>query len=126
MAKILLVEDEPSLRELVADALVDFGHEPTVAENGVVALRLLENERFEVVVTDISMPEGISGLDLAERVISMYPESKVILVSGHARAQLRGVSPGVAFLPKPYRITQLLELLAKDGPVEPIAGPAGD
>jgi CheY-like chemotaxis protein len=101
MASVLIVEDEISLRELVADALVDFGHEATLAENGVVAMEKLKARKFDFVVSDVSMPEGVSGIELAQQVI---------LVSGHARAQLPPLPANVAFLPKPYRIHQLLEM----------------
>jgi DNA-binding NtrC family response regulator len=111
MADILLVEDEAGLRDLVAEALSDFGHWVTIAENGVVALRHLEKGRFDVVVTDVSMPEGVSGIELANEIRLKYPESKVILVSGHARAQLKELPDNATFLPKPYRIHQLLQLL---------------
>lgn len=111
MVDILLVEDEAGLRDLVAEALSDFGHRVIVAENGVVALRYMEKKRFHVIVTDVSMPEGVSGIELAEVVRLKYPESKVILVSGHARAQLQELPDNVTFLPKPYRIHQLLQLL---------------
>jgi two-component system, cell cycle response regulator CpdR len=111
MARILLVEDEAHLRDLVADALADFGHYPIVADNGKIALRYLEKNEFDVVVSDVSMPEGVSGIDLAEQVREKYPRSKVILVSGHARAQLPELPEGVVFLPKPYRMRQLIALL---------------
>lgn len=111
MASVLLVEDEASLRDLVAEALSHFGHQATIAENGVVALLRLEDTAFDVLISDITMPEEVSGLDLAEHVLSRYPLSKVILVSGHARDQLPPLPDNVIFLPKPYRMHQLLELL---------------
>jgi two-component system, cell cycle response regulator CpdR len=111
MASILLVEDEITLRDLVAYFLSDFGHQVALAANGVEALHQLEASEFDVVVSDISMPEGISGIDLAEQLRERHPRTKVILVSGFARAQLRPLPAGVSFLPKPYRIHQLLELL---------------
>lgn len=111
MARVLFVEDEASLRGLIADALAQFGHEAVLAENGVVAVQQLDLAAFDVVITDISMPEGISGIDLALHVSERYPSSRVILVSGHARAQLPQLPDNVMFLPKPYRIRQLLELL---------------
>ena len=111
MARVLLVEDERGLREVIAEALADFGHEPTVAENGVQAIRHLAEQEFDVVITDISMPEGVSGIDLVEHIRAANLPSKVILVSGHARAQLPALPEHTAFLAKPYRINQLLALL---------------
>lgn len=61
MARVLLVEDEANLREVIAEALSDFGHELAVAENGIQAIRHLAEQEFDVVVTDISMPEVSRG-----------------------------------------------------------------
>lgn len=111
MARVLLVEDEKNLRELIAEALADSGHDPTVAENGVQALRQLEDGEYDVVISDISMPDGVSGFDVAEYIRAHNISCQVILVSGHARAQLPAMPEHATFLPKPYRIHQLLELV---------------
>ncbi|RYG93896.1 MAG: response regulator [Alphaproteobacteria bacterium] len=111
MARVLLVEDEKGLRDIVAEALLDMGHEATMAENGVEAIHHLAKNQYDVVISDISMPEGVSGIDLAEYIQAANIPSKVILVSGHARSQLPGLPENVSFLPKPYRLQQLLSLL---------------
>jgi two-component system cell cycle response regulator CpdR len=113
MARVLLVEDEASLREVVAEALADCGHELAVAADGVEAMRQLGESIFDVVVSDISMPGGVSGIDLAEHMWATSIPGKVILVSGHARAQLPPIPEQAIFLPKPYRIHQLFELVGK-------------
>ena len=58
------------------------------------------------------MPNGISGIELARRAVEAQPKLKVLLASGFARGQLPDLPTQVAFLPKPYRIPQLLEMLA--------------
>ena len=113
MARVLLVEDEASLREIVAEALADLGHELAIAADGVEAMRHLAERTFDVVVSDISMPGGVSGIDLAEHMQLAGIPGKVILVSGHARAQLPQIPEQAIFLPKPYRIHQLFELVGK-------------
>ena len=113
MARVLLVEDEASLRDVVAEALADLGHELTVAADGVEAMRHLASSTFDVVVSDISMPGGVSGIDLAEHMRTAAIPCKVILVSGYARAQLPPIPSQVIFLPKPYRIHQLFELVGR-------------
>lgn len=111
MARVLVVEDESGLREVVAEALADFGHSATVASDGVQAIHQLSEQEFDVVISDISMPGGVSGIDLAEYILAANSSTKVVLVSGHARAQLPDLPEHTTFLPKPYRIGQILALL---------------
>lgn len=110
--RVLLVEDERALLMLVGDALEDLGFEVTAVASGRQALGLLgDGSGFDMVVSDISMPEGVSGLEIAERAMEAVPRARVILVSGLSRAQLPPLPEGAVFLPKPYRIAQLMALL---------------
>lgn len=111
MASILFIEDEEELRGLIGDSLVDVGHDVAIAAEGREAIRLLASGVYDVVISDVSMPGEISGVDLAELVEERYPRTRVILVSGHARAQLPPIPATTRFLPKPYRLSQLLALL---------------
>lgn len=112
--RVLLVEDERALLMLVGDALEDLEFEVTAVRDGREAMEALEGGgRFDYVVSDISMPEGVSGLDIAARAIDADPDARVILVSGLSRAQLPPLPEGAHFLPKPYRISQLLALLGQ-------------
>lgn len=111
MASILFIEDEAELRGLIGDGLADEGHEVAVAAEGREAIRLLASGAYDVVISDVSMPGGISGVDLAELVGERYPQTRVILVSGHAQTQLPAIPAATRFLPKPYRLSQLLALL---------------
>lgn len=111
MGSILLVEDEPELRELIGGALQDLGFDVRLAEHAKDAVALLACNSFQAVISDVSMPGGMSGIELAEHVCQAYPGTRVILVSGHALAQLPPLPPNVRFLPKPYRFPQLVSLL---------------
>lgn len=113
LPSLLFVEDEISLRGLIGDALAENGFDVSLALDGRTALELLAATRFEVVISDVTMPGGFSGIELAEYIREHHPETRVILVSGHARAQLPPLSAAIEFLPKPYRIGQLLALLAE-------------
>ena len=113
MATLLFVEDEISLRGLVGDALAENGFAVSLALDGRAALELLATTRFDVVISDVTMPGGFSGIQLAEHIREHHPETRVILVSGHARAQLPPLPAAIEFLPKPYRIGQLFALLAE-------------
>lgn len=111
MASILFIEDEEDLRALIGDSLADEGHHVVVAAGGAEAIQLLASGNYEVVISDVSMPGEVSGLDLAELIEARYPQTRVVLVSGHARAQLPSIPASTQFLPKPYRLSQLLALL---------------
>ena len=68
-------------------------------------------EHFDFIFSDVSMPNGVSGIDLAAHSARLQPEARVILASGYARAQLPPLPDNVTFLPKPYRLPQLLGVL---------------
>jgi PAS domain S-box-containing protein len=104
---ILLVEDEEPLRELVYEILEKKGYTVIQAANGVEALRLWGKHRdtINLVLTDMMMPEGISGRDLAERVLADRPEIKVIYSTGYSLDVLGSgltFKEGTNFLQKPY------------------------
>jgi two-component system response regulator FlrC len=82
MARILVVDDEPGIREFLGEALGDDDHDVAVADSGEAAWARLEREGFEVVITDLKMP-GMSGLDLLRRVREQQPEIEVILLTAH-------------------------------------------
>jgi two-component system, cell cycle sensor histidine kinase and response regulator CckA len=124
---ILVAEDEPALRELIVAVLESYGYRPLVAASGVEALHLWQKHASSVdlLFTDIVMPEGVSGWQLAERLSSENPDLKIVLTSGYSKeleAGNRKLPANCTFLPKPYRPTQLLQILqqsfapASDGP----------
>ena len=114
--RILFVEDEADLRNLIAEVLTDLGFEVCTAADGHEAIARLEGEaHFDHVISDVSMPRGLSGIDVAEAAARVQPQAKVTLASGYQRSQLPSLPPGVSFLPKPYHVRQLLQIL-KAGP----------
>jgi len=106
---VLLVEDEPMLRELGHAVLNDLGYHVLVAENGSDALRLVRenpSERIDLLLTDVVMPE-MGGQELVERLRSFSPETKVIFCSGYTEDAIfssGGVEAGDYFLQKPYTV----------------------
>jgi len=117
--RVLMVEDQQALRELIGQALQDFGIEIHTADDGPTALRLMQDPGgFDVVFSDISMPNGMSGVELSEHVADVLPNARMILASGYARSQLPPLPDHVEFLPKPYRLRQLVTLLqSPDAPL---------
>ena len=115
--RVLMVEDQQDLRELIGQALQDFGIEIHTANDGPAALRLMQDPGgFDVVFSDISMPNGMSGVELSEHVADVLPNARIILASGYARSQLPPLPEHVEFLPKPYRLRQLVTLLQSPVP----------
>jgi CheY-like chemotaxis protein len=109
--RVLLVEDEDDLRLLIGEALRMMGYRVVTAADGPEAIAAMEREAFDAVVSDVSMPNGMSGIELSDHVARLQPHARVILASGFARAQLPALPGNAIFLPKPYRIPQLLALL---------------
>lgn len=111
--RVLMVEDQQELRELMGQALQDFGIEIHTAVDGPTALELIARQGdFDVVFSDISMPNGMTGVELSHHVARELPNARMILSSGYARSQLDEPLPEhVEFLPKPYRLNQLIKLL---------------
>lgn len=105
---ILIVEDEPALRGLVRNILEVYGYHVIEAAHGKEALGVWEKNksRIDLLLTDIVMPEGISGIDLAEMLRKDTPELKVIFTSGYSVELFKNRQPlveGRNFLPKPYQ-----------------------
>ena len=79
-AKILVVDDEQYIRELLARYLDSEGYACRTAQDGEAALELLQTEKFHLVVTDIMMP-GMSGMDLLNIIKSLYPDTATLMVT---------------------------------------------
>lgn len=113
---ILVVDDEPELRELIGRVLVAGGHRVTSAENGEQASRWLSKETFDVVVTDVIMPER-DGMQVITELRRKHPAVKVIAISGGghvSREQYLKIAKGLgahAVLAKPFSTEELMRAL---------------
>jgi two-component system response regulator FlrC len=83
MAKILIVDDEAGIREFLADALSDEGHETATAADGMAALAQLHARAFDLMITDLRMPGALDGIDLLRKAKSDQPEMEVIVLTAH-------------------------------------------
>src|SRR5262249_38139057 len=83
---ILLVEDEPVLRELALVILKDYDYEVLEASSGVEALKVWDEQEgnIDLLLTDMVMPEGVSGRELAEMLRARKPDLKIIFTSGYS------------------------------------------
>ncbi|HEY0333315.1 MAG TPA: response regulator [Stenotrophomonas sp.] len=115
--QVLLVEDNTDLRKVVSEGLRLMGYSVTTAVDARDALVQLEEHCFEVVCTDVAMPNGMSGVDLVIKAQALRPGTRMILASGYPPSELGPLPEDVLFLGKPYRLAQLLQALESFGVV---------
>lgn len=101
---VLVVEDDPDVRNITVARLGEFGHHVLEADNAKAALDILgRDDAIDLLFTDIAMPGGMNGLELARQALQLRPDIRVLFVSGYASsAHTEGSTPG-EFLQKPYR-----------------------
>ena len=80
--KILIIDDERSIRNSLKEILVDEGYDVDVAENGVQGCQMVDKEKYSVIFCDIKMPE-MDGLEVLDRLMGMGIDSAVVMISGH-------------------------------------------
>ena len=122
--KVLVVDDDPAVRKSIDRVLSSKGYAVITAENGEEALHKLNEEKYDLVYTDIRMP-GISGLEVAEHVKAQRAWTPVVIITGYgtdaaeARAKAAGVS---AFVHKPLS-PEMIEDSARDAMAAPAVAP---
>jgi CheY-like chemotaxis protein len=112
--QILVVDDEPAVCGAIKMMLEHDGHEVQTANNGREALSLLEKSRFDLVITDYSMPE-MRGDELAAAIKQRLPNQPVLMITAHAEMLKSSGRPlaGVDFLlNKPFLLNELREAVA--------------
>ncbi|HSJ31237.1 MAG TPA: sigma-54 dependent transcriptional regulator [Longimicrobiales bacterium] len=83
MANILVVDDEEGIREFLADALGDDGHDVTQAADGLAALQRLHERAFDLVITDLRMPGALDGVDILRKAKAEQPEIEVVVLTAY-------------------------------------------
>ncbi len=106
---VLVVEDEPLIRLFLADALEDAGFAVIEAGSVLEAVGVLgQRTDIDVVFTDVDMPGGLSGIDLAKMVASTSPRVGIVVTSGRADIPRSELPADARFLPKPYNTMMAL------------------
>ena len=109
---VLLVEDDPGVRLLVREVLVDLGYQTLEAADGPSALPILQsNRRIDLLVSDVGLP-GLNGRQVAEIARQQRPGLQVLFMTGYAaRAAIRSefLAPGMDMIAKPFAIEELIE-----------------
>ena len=109
MYKILLAEDDQSMREYLKRALERVGYEVEAVDCGTKALPLLEKGKYPLLLTDIVMPE-MDGIELAQKASSIDAEIRVMFITGFAAVALQGgkTAPEAKLLSKPFHLKDLV------------------
>ncbi len=112
LGPVLVVEDDDLVADLAAGLFDEMGFNPSVVHSAKEALERLDNgDRPKLLFTDIVMPGGISGLELARKVRTRYPELPILLTTGYSEQV--GEAHGFDVLQKPYELTSLAAAICK-------------
>jgi DNA-binding NtrC family response regulator len=113
-SKILIVDDEESLRTSLTDQLRDEGYEVSAAANSHEAIEILRKSVVHLVILDLKFPEGMTGHELLKYIKSKYSGTKVLVLTAYANlkegktAKQEGADD---FLSKPYNVEDLIQLV---------------
>jgi CheY-like chemotaxis protein len=107
---ILLVEDNEDLRGSTSELLQFLGHRVVSVPDAEQALRQLNLDSFDVLFTDLTLPK-MTGAELARQVLQHHHRTSVIITSGYGRAMANAQNLDAVFIPKPYRFSDLEEVL---------------
>ncbi|MCX7654124.1 MAG: response regulator [Fervidobacterium sp.] len=111
--RILVVEDEPNMRLLVTEELIDAGYEVDEAENAEEALRKFSDKPYDLVTIDIEMP-GMNGLELAGKLREIKREAKLVLLTAYSHYKSDMASWAAdAYVVKSSDLTELKEVISR-------------
>jgi CheY-like chemotaxis protein len=108
---VLVIDDEPTVRMLVVDVLEEAGYTALQAEDGPAGLKILESDaRVDLLVTDVGLPGGLNGRQVADAARLTRPGLKVLFITGYAENAAVGagqLEAGMQVLAKPFAIADL-------------------
>lgn len=110
MAKILVIDDEKSIRNALTDILEFEKHQVDAVENGLAGLEKMQAETYDVIFSDIKMPQ-MDGLELLQRAVEMGVETPIVMISGHGNIEtaVESIKKGAYdFIEKPIDLNRLL------------------
>jgi len=112
---VLIVEDEPDLMDVAATLFTSMGYDVVTASSGQEAIDVMEQRDVDILFTDVVMPNGMNGIELASFTREHYPATKIMLASGYPLPALRQRHGSdlseFAFVNKPYRLSDLARTL---------------
>jgi len=108
---VLVIDDEPSIRMLITDVLSDTGYSVLEASDGPAGLRVLQSAaRIDLLITDVGLPGGMNGRQVADAARSLRPDLRVLFITGYAENALMGnghLEKGMHVLAKPFEVERL-------------------
>jgi PAS domain S-box-containing protein len=111
--RVLVVDDEPTVRMLLADVLEELRYQPVLAEKGFDALGILQGpEHIDLLITDVGLPGGMNGRQLATMARALRPDLKVLFITGYAESAVLShghLDAGMHVLTKPFAIDGLAD-----------------
>jgi DNA-binding NtrC family response regulator len=114
MPRILIVDDEPGIRKLLAVSFKREGYDVHVASSGSEAMKVCESETFDVMLSDVRMPGGVNGHQLVRWLVVRAPATRVVLMSGFDDIQCENcgfAQEPCSLLPKPFVPKAAVELV---------------
>ncbi len=108
---VLIVDDEPTIRMLITDALAELGYTCAEAADGPAGLKILQSEaRIDLLITDVGLPGGLNGRQVADAARTLRPGLKVLFITGYAENAVLNhghIEPGMEVLTKPFAVADL-------------------
>jgi PAS domain S-box-containing protein len=108
---VLIVDDEPTVRNLIKEVLDDLGYLAVEAEDGATGLDIIKsNRRVDLLVTDVGLPGGMNGRQLADAALVLRPALKILFITGYAETAALGaghLKPGMHVVTKPFSLDTL-------------------
>lgn len=114
--KILVIDDELSMRQFLQILLKKEGYDVTTAENGEIALNKLKEEKFSVILMDYNMPEAIDGIDLLNEMLHRSPKSQIVVITAYASTEqaIKAIELGaVDYVSKPFNVAEIRDIVKK-------------
>ncbi|KPH06225.1 response regulator (plasmid) [Rhizobium acidisoli] len=110
---VLIVEDDLLIRMVLADTLAEEGYDVIEAGNVLEAVAVLGRRKIDAVITDVDMPGGLSGLDLARMISSSDMKVPVIITSGGSIVRPEELPSDAVFMPKPYGMNAISAMVGE-------------
>jgi CheY-like chemotaxis protein len=115
--RILLVDDDETILDTIGEFLATWGYEVTIAQSGELAIEEYKKNHYDVVIIDLTMPNGISGIETLQTIrLKIDPKVKAIISSGYAKDPVMVLYENYGFMDaliKPYRIDELVNKINK-------------
>jgi CheY-like chemotaxis protein len=121
--RVLLVDDEPDLLNVLAEDLTDAGFDVTAVDSGTAAVEVARWEKFDVAVTDVRMP-GMDGVETMSRLREIDPDLPVVVATGYVSEAMQydfAERGAAGLILKPFRLEQICALLARAARGSPVA-----